>query len=270
MLDEILHRRLRAPYALHFEVLRNPKNPRHTLVMLHGIGSSTRMWYDVAGTLPDDVRVIAIDLLGFGSSPDPGWVKYDAHTQANSILTTLLLHRVPFKSVIIGHSLGALVSVELARRFPLYVSSLILISPPIYKPSRGKVVATQKEDVLRGIYKILYRNPGGTERALKLARKYYVKRTGAKVPNGLNVDSFLAALEACIINQSTIDHIEDINAPITVISGSRDPLIVNKNLSTLANKKGSMRHIVVKKGGHNIVGIMKDAVVQEITQILTK
>lgn len=224
------------------------------------------MWYDTANAMPDDANVIAIDLLGFGESPNPGWVKYDARTQANSIIATLLLHRVPLKSTVVGHSLGALVAVELARRFPLYVSSLMLISPPIYKPSRGRVVATQKEDILRGAYKILYKNPGGTERALKLARKYYVRRTGAKVSSTLNVESFLGALESSIINQSTIDHIADVKVPITILSGSRDPLVVPRNLSQLAGLNENIEYRVIKKAGHNVVGVMAKAVSEELAR----
>ena len=218
------------------------------------------MWHDLAKNLPDNVRVVAVDLLGFGQSPDPGWVKYDAKTQARSIVATLLVHRIPLRSVLVGHSLGALVAVELARRFPLYSSSLVLISPPIYKPSKGRIVATQKEDILRGVYKILYKNPGGTERALRLARKYYVRRTGAKVSNSLNVDSFLGALESAVINQSTIDHIGTLKVPIKIISGSRDPVIVPRNLAKLATTNPQIEHVVVKKAGHNVVGIMASAV----------
>ena len=267
MLDEFLHRQIKAPYVLHFETLRRPRRPNRTVVLLHGIGSSSRMWHDLAESLPNNVRVVAVDLLGFGQSPDPGWVKYDAKTQANSIVTTLVLNRIPLKSVIVGHSLGALVAVELARRFPVYASSLILVSPPIYKPSRGKIVATQKEDILRGVYKILYKNPAGTERALRIARKYYVRRTGAKVSNSLNVDSFLGALESAVINQSTIEHIGTLNIPIKIISGSRDPVIVPRNLVDIARANAHIEHVIVKKAGHNVVGVMATAVREALSGI---
>lgn len=270
MVHEFVHKRLHAPYTLHVEVLQSPRRPKRTFIMLHGIGSSTRMWHNVASQLPDNIRIIAIDLLGFGQSPDPGWVKYDARTQVNSIIATLLLHRVPLKSVVVGHSLGALVAVELARRFPLYVSKLVLISPPIYKPSRGKGVATQKEDILRGVYEILYKNPESTEKALRLARKYYVKRTGANVPDGLNVDSFLGALKSAVINQSAIDHIGDVTIPVSILSGSRDPVIVSRNLNKLAQQNTNIEHIVIKKAGHNVVGIMEQAVVQYLTTYVSK
>lgn len=266
MLNELIYKKLHAPYTLNLVVLQSPKRPRKTIILLHGIGSSTMMWNGVATDLTSDVRIIAIDLLGFGNSPNPGWATYDARTQANCIVKTLILHRIPLKSMIVGHSLGALVAVELARRFPWYISDILLVSPPIYRPSKKRIVATQKEDLLRGMYKILYRNPRNTERALLLAKRFYIKRTGVTVASGVNVESFLAALRAAIINQSTIDHINDVRAPIHILSGSRDPLVVPRNLKELAMTNQSITHTVIKKAGHNVVGVMLHAVSNEITK----
>lgn len=266
MLDDIIHRRLRTPYTLHIEKLRTPKRPRSTIVMIHGIGSSTLMWHKVAQDVPNDVQVIAVDLLGFGKSPYPTWAKYDVATQTRSLIKTLILHRVPLGSIIVGHSLGALVAVELARRFPLYPARLVLVSPPIYKPSRGKVVATQREDILRGVYKILQRYPKNTERALRIAKKYYIKRSGLTVTPGININSYLLTLESAIINQDTIDHITQVRAPITILSGTRDPLVIEKNLQDLALSSHNIRHVSIKKAGHNVVGAMRAAVVYQVTQ----
>lgn len=268
MIDNFIYQRLRTPYTLHSERLKWPKKCRATIVCIHGIGSSTAMWAKFAEEMPDDVRVFAVDLLGFGRSPKPGWSSYDAGTQARSVIKTLLLNRIPLGSVFIGHSLGSLVAVEVARRLPRYPSRLVLVSPPIYKPSRNIRVATQREDILRGVYKVLLKYPKNTEKALIMAKKYYIKRTGQPVAPEVYITSFLLALETSIINQSIIDHITDIRPPISILSGSRDPLVVGKNLSELAQKTDSITHVVVRKGGHNVVGVMRQAVGREIVKAL--
>ncbi|MBC7512397.1 alpha/beta fold hydrolase [Candidatus Saccharibacteria bacterium] len=268
MFDDIIHRRIGSPYTLHVEKLHSPRRPRATVVLIHGIGSSTLMWHNLARDLPADIRVVAIDLLGFGKSPDPEWAKYDAPTQAKSLIKTLVLHRVPLGSIFVGHSLGALVIVEMARRIPRYPSRIMLISPPIYRPSRQKVVATQQEDVLRGIYKILQRYPKNTERALKLAKQYYVRRSGQLVAPVINVNSYLGTLESAIINQDTINHIADVRAPISILSGSRDPVVVRKNLVALKSASPRITYTVVKGGGHNVIGAMKVAAIEEIKALL--
>lgn len=267
MLDDLIHRRLHVPYTLHVEELRSPKKPRLTLVMLHGIGSSTRMWQKVAATLPSDVRVIAVDLLGFGQSPQPTWATYDVNTQTKSVIKTLVLNRTPLGSILVGHSLGALVAVEVAKALPAYVSELFLISPPVYRPSRDKVVATQREDVLRGVYKIMHRYPKNAKRALLLARRYYVKRAGVNVSPELNIDTFLATLRASIVEQTAIERMQSLTVPTTILSGSRDPLVVSKNLDRLAAANKVISHTLVKKAGHNVVGVMRDAVTEHLMRL---
>ncbi len=270
MLDELIHRRFHVPYTLNVEELRSPKKPRMTVVMLHGIGSSTLMWQKVSAELPSDVRVLAIDLLGFGKSPKPTWATYDVATQVKSVVKTMVLNRVPLKSVLVGHSLGALVATEVADMIPAYVSELLLISPPIYRPSKGKGIATQREDVLRGIYKIMHRYPKNAKRALLLARRYYAKRSGINISPELNIDTFLTTLHASIVNQKAVEHrLSQLTIPVTILSGSRDPLVVGKNLQDIARSNERIHHIIIKRAGHNVVKVMRSAVVEQLQAITT-
>ena len=65
-------------------------------------------------------------MLGFGQSPRPQWAVYDAKTQARSVIATLLKLRFSTPLTIVGHSLGALVAIEMALRYPLLVKKLFL------------------------------------------------------------------------------------------------------------------------------------------------
>lgn len=267
MLPSFMHKIFRAPFILNAEELRHPKHPRQTIVLLHGIGSSTLMWHKVAPELKDDVRVIAVDLLGFGKSPHPEWARYDAAVQAASVIATLLRHRVPLGCIIVGHSLGALVAVELTRRAPWYPKRLLLISPPIYKPPKQRILATQQEDILRGIYKIMQRYPKNTDKALRMGKKYFMRLTKQPVLIEASVSAYLASLNASIVNQSTIDHIGDLHLPIHMLSGALDPLVVAKNLQDLATSNENITRESVRFAGHNVVGSMHDVVVDRINAI---
>lgn len=264
MPKDFMQRRLKVPHLLHVEEFATPKRPRATVVLVHGIGSSTQMWRRTASELPDDIRIIAVDLLGFGKSPQPAWGKYDAASQATSLIWTLIVHKVPRKSLLIGHSLGALVAIDFARRFPWFVRQLILVSPPIYRPSKNRLVATQQEDILRGVYKILQRSPRNTERALLLAKRYFMKRTNQDGIPTVNITSFLKSLNASIINQDTINHIEDVKVPMSVLQGSLDPLVVGKTLRQASSSHSTFTHKLIPRAGHNVVGPMQKAVVEEI------
>jgi cis-3-alkyl-4-acyloxetan-2-one decarboxylase len=76
--------------------------------------------------------VIVVDLLGFGDSPKPDWATYDARTQAQSLAKTLLGLGLTQRVVLVGHSMGSLVAVEFAKRYPALVKALVLCSPPLY------------------------------------------------------------------------------------------------------------------------------------------
>jgi pimeloyl-ACP methyl ester carboxylesterase len=76
--ENLVNKLLRVPYILHSIVRPADGTVRQTVLFLHGIGNSSTAWSQVVDRLPTDVRVIRIDLLGFGKSPKPKWVTYDA------------------------------------------------------------------------------------------------------------------------------------------------------------------------------------------------
>jgi len=158
--SKFVHRTLRVPYSLHWYEFQSPKRPKATYVFIHGIGNTLHAWDNVVAGLPSDVSVIGIDLLGFGESPKPSWAIYDAKTQARSVAMTLLGLRMAHQPVLVGHSLGALVSVEVAKRYPLIARRLILCSPPFYKPKTldGKRTPSL-DDMLRTLYETAVSTP---------------------------------------------------------------------------------------------------------------
>ncbi len=102
------------------------------VVFLHGLGSSSRYWHRTANQLDGhDMQLHLVDLLGFGRSPWPR-VAYsiDDHLMAlENWGTATDLEDGPV--VLVGHSLGALLALTWAARFPR-VSALVLIGLPIY------------------------------------------------------------------------------------------------------------------------------------------
>jgi pimeloyl-ACP methyl ester carboxylesterase len=97
------------------------------LLLLHGIGSSRDVWEPVLATLAAQFDVIAVDLPGFGGSPQlPSGVEPNPAALAASIAEFLDTLAVANPHVA-GNSLGGWVALELARIRP--VESLTLLSP---------------------------------------------------------------------------------------------------------------------------------------------
>ena len=270
MLDTFIHKTLRMPYTLHVYRYSTIPRPQATLIFLHGIGNSGKTWDKVAEKLPDNVNVIVLDLLGFGDSPKPDWAVYDGPTQARAIARTLVGKIRPGRVVLVGHSMGALVAVEMARRYPLIVQSLILCSPPIYNvdPSDDRKLFVERDEQLRRLYEFVLKNPQNLVRMSSLAKRYNLLPDHFDV-NAFNVDAYSSALRANILNQKTSHDIVSIKKPIHILYGLLDPFVIGENIRRI---KSQTQHVRVERfvGGHEIYGKYAERVIRVINQEIGK
>lgn len=265
-LDTLLYRWLRVPYRLHSVRLRHPKNPRHTVILLHGLGNSSKSWRAIAKQLPPDVRVIAIDLLGFGDSPKPKWATYTIATQARAVAKTVWGLGLDHRPIIVGHSMGALVAIELAKRFPLAIKQLVLCSPPLYQESSDK--AYNRDRMLRDFYETIRLHPDTLQLVAPMAAKLGIIGESFNI-QGRRVQYFIAALESGIIHQTSLADAERLRLPITILYGIFDPVVVGQHLKELAQDNA---HVSVKSFpvGHEIIGRFQTIVAEELALLLKK
>lgn len=267
-LDKLWHRFLGIPYTLHVYRQSTVSKPRATLVFLHGLGNSGRTWDEVAAGLPDDINIITVDLLGFGDSPQPDWAVYDARTQARSLAKTLLALGVRRRVILVGHSMGSLVAVEFAKRFPLAVDSLILCSPPLYNvdPSDDKKLFVERDEQLRRLYEFAIKKPENIVKLSGLAKRYGLMNPDFDV-DALNIDAYVAALRSNIMNQTATRDIAGLKHPIHILYGTLDPFVIGKNIQRV--KKAAPNVTVTKFiGGHEIVDKYVGRVVDTISSQL--
>lgn len=247
--DTIFHRWLKIPYTLHIEINRMPATKKApTILFIHGIGNSGAAWQEIIGQLPDHFRLITIDLLGFGKSPRPAWATYNAKTQARSVIATLLKLRINGPVIIVGHSLGALVAVEVTKRYPLIVRSLILCSPPFYAVDEvTRRLFPSGDSMLRKMYRHGIDHPETLIKIAALAiRLGIVNKTFTLTAN--DVPSYMGALEASIINQTSLEDATQLKKPVTIIAGRFDPVVIKRNLKTLAMRNKRVKLITVTAG----------------------
>lgn len=117
------------PVTLHTESL-GPADASQAVVFLHGLAGSTASWLAPFRALAPVRRVVLVDLLGFGQSPKPA-IAYtlDDHLMAlHATLTGLGIARAH----LVGHSMGALLALAYAARFPHAVQGLVLLALPWY------------------------------------------------------------------------------------------------------------------------------------------
>jgi pimeloyl-ACP methyl ester carboxylesterase len=95
------------------------------LLLIHGIGDSSRTWLGVLPELARRFTVIAPDLLGHGGSDKPR-ADYAAAAYASGMRDLLSVLDVETVTVV-GHSLGGGVAMQFAYQFPERCERLVLV-----------------------------------------------------------------------------------------------------------------------------------------------
>jgi pimeloyl-ACP methyl ester carboxylesterase len=116
---------------------------RKRILCVHGITANSRFWDCLASALAPHHRVIAMDLRGRGLSDKPP-TGYSIQHHCKDILA-LMNDQGLERPVLMGHSLGAFISLVFAARYPERVDRLILVD------GGGKLTKAQMAKVFTGI-----------------------------------------------------------------------------------------------------------------------
>lgn len=99
------------------------------VVLVHGIGMGQQYFGLLRDALAQELDVVALDLPGFGSSPEPQAVL--PMPQLADLVAAALRAHAPTPVVALGHSMGTQVVAELAVRHPDLVARTVLIAPTV-------------------------------------------------------------------------------------------------------------------------------------------
>lgn len=242
------------------------------IVLIHGMAASARYWNNLIPSLSKNNRVIAIDLLGFGKSPKPKDVTYDVPTHLASIFETLDNIGINSPFTLVGHSMGALLSLKLARQYPEKVNKLVLLGMPIYKtPVEAKQNITKDSRIREHAYY------GQTSHALCATWCWFLRPLTKHVaplylynqPKDVAQDSLLhtwqsyaESLEHVISNQSVEADLKNLSIPTRLIYGEKEEDITIGNLQSIADLAPNISVDFVD-GGHNI-GVNGEPVIAQI------
>lgn len=97
------------------------------IVFLHGVGSSSATWADVAERLSPDFTCIRVDLLGHGDSPVPDdpaeYTRDRALDDIDDLLVTL-----DQSAILVGHSLGGYLALAHAATRPNATRGIVVLN----------------------------------------------------------------------------------------------------------------------------------------------
>lgn len=203
-----------------------PKSDR-PLVFIHGLGGSLSSWQFAMGALNHGHRMTALDLPGHGNSSksSPESTDYSVVGLAGDVAAALNTgKRKP--SVIVGHSMGGAVAMQLALDHPQLVSGLVLID----SASLGSYICEELIDLMAG--------EAGTDTARSLLTLFFEdpklvndrgveEMAGFQEQGGWEAQQALADSAFANVKQRRAlqEQISSIDIPVLLIWGERDRVI---------------------------------------------
>ncbi|MER8956829.1 alpha/beta fold hydrolase [Mesorhizobium sp. M0833] len=118
------------------------------VLLIHGVGMNAEIWQPQLAAMQDRFDVIAIDMLGHGSSPLPpeNAQLSDFADQAIRLLDHLGLDHV----AAVGHSMGALVAQGIALRAPARIGALVCLNAVFRRPPELAQAVRERAAALGG------------------------------------------------------------------------------------------------------------------------
>jgi len=246
-----------------------------TLALLHGFGGAASNWTLIAPALARRCRVVVPELPGHGgSSPLPA----PAETLDPYADRLALLLDAP--TVVVGHSLGAVVALRLAARHPGLVRGLVLAGPA------GIGSGTRRSQ--RALTFVSLVQPGKrlSRRLHAVSRNPLLKRlafgfVGVADPRALDpiaAEGFLAgsglhtdvrAAGDALVRTDPRNELERVGCPALVLHGARDLQVPLRDGFEYARRlRAPLR--VIADCGHLLIGERPRAVVDAISDFLDR
>jgi 3-oxoadipate enol-lactonase len=220
------------------------------VIFLHGIGGDGTSWLPELDALSDRCRAIAWDMPGYGDSPALPTMTFPALADAlKNLLGTLGVERAH----LVGHSIGGMVALEFAARFPERVASLVLYAT---SPAFGKADGDWQRDFLNARLAPLdagKRMPelapsivdslvGNSPDADGIAR---ATAAMARVPEA----AYRAAMH-CLVTFDRRDALAGIDVPTLVLAGERDDNAPADMMERMAGKIPGAHFQIIPGAGH--------------------
>ena len=216
----------------HYKASVNPTNRnRPPIILVHGLGVSSRYMMPTAARLAPHRTIYAPDLPGFGRSSKPPR-PLNITELADALLGWMELLGID-RAALLANSIGCQIVVDLALRRPELVQQLVLVSPTVDRESRT---------VFRSFMRLLLDVPRERLSLAFIATLDYL-RAGL----GRTALTFGYAIQ---------DQIEErlggVRQPVLVVRGQHDPVVPARWAEEVNRLLPAGRLVVIKGAAHAV------------------
>ena len=244
-------------------VVEAGKPGRQVALLIHGWSSSWYATSPLLGLLAQRFHCIAVDLPGYGQSPPlkerttiPGYVE---------LLADLIQEVSEGPVVLVGHSMGGMISITLALTHPVLVERMVLLSPtisgrlstainflisPITTLERfglGSLLVSSVERTVVGVTDRLMRPVSFAERSGIVRADYERIRQDARRPGQgrVRAECFTAMRENDLSGR-----LSKLNTPTLILWGAEDNTVPLRDAGVVADEWPGADLRIIPKAGH--------------------
>lgn len=230
------------------------------LVLIHGWGLHGGIWGELPARLAEHFRVTTLDLPGHGRSPFDGAQgrRVTGGLLSLTALTDSVAALVSAPAIWLGWSLGGLLALDAARRYPQKVAQLVLVGAtpkfvqapdwPHAMPAEvfAGFASSLTQDYRATLLRFLSLQVGGNELARALLKQLRADMFAHGEPQAAALAAGLAILEHADLRAG----LADIAIPALVVHGSHDRLAPPAAGEYLAAQLPQARLLRVEGAGH--------------------
>jgi pimeloyl-ACP methyl ester carboxylesterase len=226
------------------------------LLLLHSLGGSLLQWSPVMDRLAAEREVIAVDMPGFGESPElPDGVAPRAANLATAVLDFYDALGIEGRPAVAGISLGGWVAVECARQGG--ASAAVAICPAGFwkrSPGQSDQILTRRRRrgrLARPLFRPIMASPRGRRRALGrfIHRPERLRPGEAEAIARAYVTAPAYDEASALMRAGRIEELKSIKVPITLAWAEHDNLVRNKPLPAKLLPK-RVEQVVLDDCGH--------------------
>jgi pimeloyl-ACP methyl ester carboxylesterase len=229
---------------------KEPDPVKPSVVFIHGAACDHSVWQLQSRWFANHgYNVLAVDLPGHGQSP--GTPRETIGAMADWVAALLDAAGVA-KAALVGHSMGSLVAVETALRFPAKASRLALVGTSIPMPVSDVLLDAAKSDPAEAFAML---NDWGHAPRAKLGASpspgITLMGSGLRLLERSHPGAVHADLNACSTYQPGEAKLREITCPVLVVSGTRDVLTPAKAGTAFAALIPGAKFVKLEGSGHS-------------------
>ena len=224
----------------------NIDKKKTTIVLMHGSGLTHIVWsLHEQFYLSQGFNVLSVDLPGHGNSEGPSLKSIE---EISDWLKSLMLKADVSKVILVGHSQGCLVGIDLASRHPESIEKLVLVAGSYRMPVNQDLIGLAE---------------AGDEKALLLMMKWGYEGSKAfiggnpvkKIINSAReIREVLAVdLKACNNYKNGEESLKKIDCPTLCIFGDLDKMVPVKVGLKMSEQIKNSETKIISDCGHMII-----------------